>query len=64
MHIKVDYRLCQGNGLCIDAAPELFDMHDEDDQVRITLASPPEEFHEKAREAEQLCPTRAITITE
>ena len=64
MRIKVDYELCQGNGLCIDAAPELFHMYDEDDQVRVSHESPPEDLYEKAKEAKRLCPTLAITLAD
>lgn len=62
MKVKVDYERCQANGLCTQAAPDVFDMRDDDDQVRLLREDPGEEFRSEVDEAVRICPTGALSI--
>lgn len=62
LKVTVDYERCQANGLCTQAAPEIFDMHDDDDQVRLLQESPGEEFRSQVDQVVLMCPTRALNI--
>lgn len=61
MRIQIDLDLCCGHALCVDVAPELFEMHDDDKAyVRRDLSAADED---RARDAERICPQMAITVT-
>ena len=61
MKIVVDYDLCEANALCMEAAPEVFRV-EEDDTLTVLLEEPGEELRAKVEEAARLCPRQAITI--
>jgi len=61
MKIVIDWDLCEGNGACMDAAPEIFEV-DDDDQLIVLDAAPPEALRERAVRAVQRCPKAAIAI--
>jgi ferredoxin len=61
--VFVDHRMCEGNGRCAQAAPEVFELR-EDDRSYVLVEHPPESLHEKVRLAVRLCPRQAISITE
>ena len=63
MRIVVEYDLCESNGLCEEAAPELFRLTD-DDNLDVLNENPPEELRAKAEEAVRRCPKQAIRIEE
>lgn len=63
MRIVVDYDQCESNALCVGAAPEVFDL-DDDDQLHILIERPSSELREKVEEAVRLCPKQAISIVE
>ena len=63
MKIRVDYDLCEANALCMEAAPEVFRV-EEDDTLTILLEEPGEELRSKVEEAARLCPRQAILVTE
>jgi ferredoxin len=63
MHISVDYRVCAGHGQCLLAAPELFDVPDDSDQVVVLDADPPEAERGRAVRAAAMCPAQAISIS-
>jgi ferredoxin len=61
--VHIDGELCQANGLCIQVAPDLFMLADDDDVVQ--LATNDLEAREaEARAAAMACPVRALTVTE
>ncbi|MFL3654129.1 MAG: ferredoxin [Halioglobus sp.] len=67
MKIKIDLALCQGHSVCLDEAPEVFDVIDQDDgypQVRVLLDNPPQELREKVMKAAKYCPNNVITVLE
>ncbi|MEE2672230.1 MAG: ferredoxin [Myxococcota bacterium] len=63
MKIVVDYDLCEANALCMEAAPEVFRVED-DDTLTVLLEEPNEDLRSKVEEAARLCPRQAITIAE
>jgi ferredoxin len=61
MKVVVDYDLCEANAICMQQAPEVFRV-EEDDTLTVLLEDVPAEFQEAAREAERLCPRQAIRL--
>ncbi len=64
MKIRVDPDLCQGHGVCVEEAPELFALDPTTNQVRILDGSPPAELEAKLKAAARYCPTKALRIVE
>ncbi len=63
MRVVVDPDLCEGNARCVAAAPEVFELGD-DDQARVLIEEPGEELREKVERAARVCPRGAIRIIE
>ncbi|MCK9868326.1 ferredoxin [Nocardiopsis dassonvillei] len=63
MRVEVDYDQCESNALCMAAAPEVFEVRD-DDFLYLLTEEPAAASHERVRQAERLCPKRAITVRE
>ena len=63
MKVVVDFDLCEANAVCMDTAPEIFRV-EEDDTLTILQESPPESQREKVENAVRLCPKQAISIVE
>ena len=63
MRIVVNRALCEGNGKCEEAAPELFELDDED-ELHVLNETPPEELRAKLERAVMLCPKNALSIEE
>jgi ferredoxin len=61
MKVTVDPDLCEANALCVAAAPEVFDLID-DDVVDILLPEPPPEMESAVAEAVIACPKQALRI--
>jgi ferredoxin len=61
MRVVVDYDLCEANALCMEAAPEVFRV-EEDDTLTVLIEEPGEELRARVEEAARLCPRQAITI--
>ncbi|HUE61321.1 MAG TPA: ferredoxin [Acidimicrobiales bacterium] len=61
MRVVVDYDLCESNALCMAAAPEVFEVRD-DDFLYLLQENPPEELRPKVEEAVQRCPKQALRI--
>jgi ferredoxin len=61
MRVVVDYDLCESNALCMAAAPEVFEVR-EDDFLYVLQEEPPEALRGKVEEAARRCPKQAITI--
>jgi ferredoxin len=59
--VNVNYRSCEATGYCVQLVPSVFDLDDdgnlavnEEEAQKVDLA--------ELREAEQMCPTTAISI--
>ena len=61
MRIVVDFDRCQSDAVCMDVAPEIFEVRD-DNFLYILNEHPPEELRSKMEEAVRRCPTQAISI--
>ncbi len=61
MKIVVDFDKCNSNAACQAAAPEIFEVR-EDNFLYILDENPGEEHRAKAEAAVRACPTRAISI--
>ena len=63
MKVVVDFDVCESNALCMAAAPEVFEVRD-DDFLYVLMENPPEELREKVEKAVRNCPKQAITLEE
>ena len=63
MKISVNRALCDGNGNCAAAAPELFQLDDNDELV-VLNDSPGEDLRAKAEAAVRACPKNALSLRE
>jgi ferredoxin len=61
--VVVDFDLCESNARCMEVAPEVFEVRD-DDFLYILDETPPEELRSKVEEAVRRCPKAAISIAE
>lgn len=61
--VVVDFDLCESNARCMEVAPEVFEVRD-DDFLYILQERPPEELRAKVEEAVRRCPKAAISIAE
>jgi ferredoxin len=61
--VVVDFDLCESNALCMEAAPEVFKV-DDDDYLHILNETPSPALRKKVEEAVRLCPRQAISILE
>lgn len=61
MRVVVDYDLCEANALCVLAAPEVFEVT-EDDTLHVLMEHPPEELRAKVELAVQRCPKQALSV--
>jgi ferredoxin len=62
MKITVDFSLCEVHGDCVMAAPEVFDIGDDDDVVRLLDPEPGEHLRAKVESAVKMCPVSAIKL--
>ena len=61
MRGRVDIDLCQGHGVCVNEAPEVFQLEG-DGPVSILLDEAPESLRAKLADALRYCPTGAIAV--
>jgi ferredoxin len=63
VRIVVDWDLCESNGLCMAAAPEVFQLQD-DDTLLVLQETPDESQLAVVAEAIRTCPKQAISLQE
>ena len=63
MKIVVDRELCESNGLCVDACPEVFHI-DAHDRLVILIDRPAEALRARVELAARVCPRQALRIEE
>jgi sterol 14-demethylase len=63
MRVVVDRELCQGHGVCMGEAPEVFDVTREG-KLTVLEPEPPQEFRARLEAAVKYCPTGALSIVE
>lgn len=64
MYVRVDKGRCCGAGHCVLIAPQVFEQDDRDGTVILLRDSPPLDLLGPVREAADVCPTKAIEVTE
>ncbi|MCA1670427.1 MAG: ferredoxin [Thermomicrobia bacterium] len=63
MKVIVNHDLCEGNARCVLAAPEVFQLQN-DDQSYVLIEHPGEDLRAKVEEAVRFCPRQAISLIE
>lgn len=63
MRVVVDHNLCEGNGRCVEVAPRVFELRD-DDRSYVLIQNPPQELRAEIQLAAKLCPRQAIRLIE
>jgi ferredoxin len=63
MRVVVDHSLCEGHAKCMENAPGVFEVRD-DDLSYVLVTDIPEEQREAVTRAVQICPRRAIQLEE
>lgn len=61
MRVVVDFDRCESNALCMAAAPEVFEVRD-DDFLYVLQEEPGEELRDKVEAAAAACPKQAIAV--
>lgn len=61
MKFTINWALCEGNGACVAAAPQIFDI-DDDDNLVVLDEAPPADRWASLQDAAARCPKRAILI--
>ncbi|MEE2767591.1 MAG: ferredoxin [Actinomycetota bacterium] len=61
MRVVVDFDLCESNAICMQVAPDIFEVRD-DDFLYILDEEPGEDRRGALEEAVQRCPKQAISI--
>lgn len=61
MKVIVNRSLCDGNGVCANEAPEVFEL-DENDQLKVLREEVDETLLRKVEAAVRLCPKRALSL--
>ena len=61
--VVVDFDKCESNAVCMGLVPEVFEVRD-DGYLYVLDEHPPEHLRERLREAQNGCPTGAISIVD
>jgi ferredoxin len=64
VRVSADTSKCQAYGNCLLAAPDVFDLNDDNALVEILQEHPPEEMRPAVEEAVRSCPVEALTLHE
>lgn len=64
MKVVIDELRCDAHGICVSVCPEVFDLNDDEDVVRLIDEHPDESLRDSVVKAVQQCPKAAITIEE
>ncbi|OBJ08725.1 ferredoxin [Mycobacterium sp. 1165196.3] len=59
MRVRVDSRLCEAHALCVEIAPEVFDLGDD---VATCEEEPGEALRHSVEAAVAACPRQAISV--
>ncbi|MCY4164457.1 MAG: ferredoxin [bacterium] len=61
--VVVDYDLCESNAVCMQVAPDVFEVRD-DDFLYLLNETPDPQARSRVDEAQQRCPKQAISVVE
>jgi len=62
MRLEVDWDRCEGHGMCVQAAPEMF-YHDDNGDMHLYHDDVPPELEAKVAAAARVCPMIALKVT-
>jgi ferredoxin len=62
LQVHVDTHLCEGHGLCLQLAPEVFDL--DDDEIASCAEHPEPQYFDVVRAAAAACPRQAVVLQE
>ncbi|WP_257461236.1 ferredoxin [Archangium lipolyticum] len=62
MKIVVDWDRCEANGVCMNVAPEAFNL-DEKDTLHVLTENVPPELRAKVEKAVRDCPRQALSLS-
>lgn len=62
MEVSVDRDLCEVNEVCAGIAPDVFEIDDEAEELRIVQPNPPESEGERVSQAVASCPKNALRM--
>jgi ferredoxin len=63
LRVIVDFELCEANARCMQVAPAVFHVGD-DDKLTVLIERPGRELEDAVATAAALCPRQAITLVE
>ncbi len=63
MKIVVDYALCESNARCMEVAPDIFEVRD-DDNLYLLNENPPASARDRVLRAIKICPKHALSLRE
>lgn len=61
MRVIVDWDRCESNAVCMQIAPEVFEVGD-DDNLSVLQEEPAPEHHDRVRQAVERCPRQALSL--
>ncbi len=64
MTVTVNYDRCEGHAICVGLAPRVFQIEDDDEQVRVIDDTPDESARDSVILAAKRCPIGAITLAD
>jgi len=62
MRVSVDQDRCNGNGVCVSIAADVFDLG-EDGKAYVLVDEVASDDQERMNQAVSMCPTQAIALT-
>ena len=63
LRVVVDRELCEGNARCVQLAPDVFRI-DDDERLEILVERPAPALREKIEAAAALCPRQALSLVD
>jgi ferredoxin len=64
MKVNVDYDVCASTGTCVQICPEVFEIRSDGYLYLLIEGDIPDELTAKVKDAEESCPTGAISVTD
>ena len=64
MEVIVEASRCELHGECVIAAPEVFEIEDDNDIVTVIDPAPGEHLRSKVEDAVLMCPVAAISLAD
>jgi ferredoxin len=62
LRVVADRERCVGGGLCLLAAPAVFDQSENDGRVLVLIDAPDRDDEDAVRAAVAVCPARALSL--